>query len=216
MKKNREWWALDFYALKKSLLIMRWTLLFFFLGIIQALATETYAQKTKLELNFSQAKLEQVLNEIEQQSEFYFLYNQDLINTERKVDIQAKGSKIDEVLVDLFNGTNIHYTIIDRQIVLTNNADQTSLVMQIASQQQSRKITGKVTDASGSPLPGVTIVVKGTTTGMISDVNGSYSLSNVPANVVIVFSFVGMKMQEISVGNKATINVVLVDEANTQ
>ena len=212
MKKNREWWALDGYALKKTLLTMRWTLLFFLLGIIQALATETYAQKTKLELNFSQASLEQVLNEIEHQTEFYFLYNQDLINTDRKVDIQAKGSKIEEVLHELFAGTDIHYTIIDRQIVLTNNTDQTNLVVQIA-QQQGRKVSGKVTDASGAPLPGVTILVKGTTIGMISDNNGSYSLSNIPSDAVLQFSFVGMKMQEIPVGNRTTINVALADES---
>lgn len=213
MKKNREWRAVDLYALKKTLFIMRWTLLFFFLGIIQALATETYAQKTKLELNFSQAKLEQVLNEIERQSEFYFLYNQDLINTERKVDIQAKGSKIDEVLVDLFNGTDIHYTIIDRQIVLTNSTDQTSLVMQIASQQQGRKVSGKVTDTSGAPLPGVTIVVKSTTTGIITDANGYFLLENIPEKATLQFSFVGMKKLEVVVGNQTFINVTMEVES---
>jgi TonB-linked SusC/RagA family outer membrane protein len=201
MKKNYEWWALDGYALKKT-----------FLGIIQSFAIETYAQKTKVELNFSQASLEQVLNEIEHQTEFYFLYNQDLINTERKVDIQAKGGKIDEVLVALFSGTDIHYTIIDRQIGLTNNLDQTNPVAQIA-QQQVHKVTGKVTDASGNPLPGVTIVVKGTTTGVISDANGLYTFSNVPADGVLQFSFVGMKMQEIPIGNKTDINVALEDDS---
>ncbi len=192
---------------------MRWTLLFFFLGIIQALATEpSYAQKTRLELNFSQAKLEQVLNEIEHQSEFYFLYNQDLINTERRVDIQAKGSKIDDVLADLFNGTNIHYTIIDRQIVLTNNSEQTSLVMQIAAQQQTRKISGKVTDQTGNSLPGVSVVVKGSTIGTISSADGTYSLQ-IPADAKsLVFMFVGMKAQEIQLTGKATIDIVMAEE----
>ena len=192
---------------------MRWTLLFFFLGIIQALATEpSYAQKTRLELNFSQAKLEQVLNEIEHQSEFYFLYNQDLINTERKVDIQAKGSKIDEVLAGLFNGTDIHYTIIDKQIVLTNNADQTSLVMQIASQQQSRKITGKVTDQTSNSLPGVSVVVKVTTVGTITGNDGTFSLQ-IPGDAKsLVFMFVGMKAQEIQLTGKSTINVTMAEE----
>jgi TonB-dependent SusC/RagA subfamily outer membrane receptor len=209
MKKNREWWALDRYALKKSLKIMRWTLLFFFLGIIQAFAVEeSYAQKTKLELSFSQAKLEQVLNEIENQSEFYFLYNQDLVNTERKVDIQAKGTKIEEVLHDLFVGTDVRYTIIDRQIVLTNNSDQTNLVELIA-QQQAKKVSGKVSDNTGTLLPGVSVVVKGTTIGTVSDANGIYSLSGIPVNSTLQFSFVGMTMREIKIGTKTEIDIVL-------
>ncbi len=212
MKKNREWWAFDRYALKKSLTMMKWAFFFFFLGIIQTFAAnDAYAQKAKLELNFTQAKLEQVLNEIESQSEFYFLYNQDLINTERKVDIQARGSKIDEVLGELFSGTDIHYTIIDRQIVLTNSSDQTNLVTQIA-QQQNRKISGKVTDASGAALPGVSVVIKGTTTGIITDSNGRYSMANIPENATLQFSFVGMKTQEVAVGGKTTINVLLAEE----
>ncbi len=212
MKKNREWWALDGYALKKTLTIMRWTLLFFFLGIFQSLATETYAQKTRLDLNFNQASLEQVLNEIEHQSEFYFLYNQDLINTNRKIDIQAKGSKIDEVLHEIFSGTDIHYTIFDRQIVLTNNSEQTNLVSQMA-QKQSRKIAGKVTDVTGMPLPGVSVVAKGTTTGTITGSDGTFSLQIPGDAATLVFMFVGMKSQEIAIANKATFNVVL-EEAN--
>ncbi len=191
---------------------MRWTTLFFLLGILQALASETYAQKTKLELNFSQAKLEQVLNEIERQSEFYFLYNQDLINSERKVDIHSKGNKIDEVLLDLFAGTGIHYTIFDRQIVLTNNSDQTNLVMQIASQQQPRKVAGKVTDQTGNSLPGVSVVVKGTTIGTITSADGTYSLQ-IPIDAKsLVFMFVGLKSQEIQLTGKATIDIVMAEE----
>ena len=212
MKKNREWWALNSYALKKSLTIMKWSLLFFFLGIIQTFAVDTaYAQKTKLELNFSQAKLENVLNEIENQSEFFFLFNQDQINTSRKVDIQVKDVRIEEVLKDLFAGTDINYTIIDRQIVLTTGSDQTNLVKQIA-QQQGHKVSGKVTDITGGSLPGVSVVVKGTTTGVITNNDGNYSISNVPLNAILQFSFIGMKVQEVKAGTQTAINIVLLED----
>ena len=155
MKKKREWWALDHYALKKSLTIMKWSLFFFFLGIIQTFASdEAYAQKTKLELNFNRTKLENVLNEIESKSEFYFLYNQDLINTNREVDIHVRGKRIDEVLNELFTGTDILFTIFDRQIVLTKNSEDTNLI-RLMAQQQGKKISGKVSDQTGAPLPGV-------------------------------------------------------------
>jgi len=99
MKKKHEWRLCNAYAFKKSVKIMKWSMLFFFLGIIQAFAVdETYAQKTRLALDFSQAKLENVLNEIENQTEFYFLFNQDVINTDRKVDISVHDGKINEVL----------------------------------------------------------------------------------------------------------------------
>ncbi len=212
MKKNHEWWAHNRYALKKSLTIMKWSLFFIFIGCIQAFAVEaTYAQKTKLELNFSQTNLEKVLNEIENQSEFFFLFNQDQINTTRKVDIQVKGAMIQEVLNDLFAGTDVKYTIIDRQIVLTNSSELLNQVNQ-GAQQQGKKVTGKVTDSSSGSLPGVSVVVKGTTTGVITDSNGNYSLSNIPENATLQFSFVGMKTQEIAVGGKTSINVNLADE----
>ncbi|NEW83708.1 MAG: TonB-dependent receptor [Mariniphaga sp.] len=213
MKKNHEWWAHNRYALKKSLTIMKWSLFFIFIGCIQAFAVEaTYAQKTKLELNFSQTNLEKVLNEIETQSEFFFLFNQDQINTSRKVDIQVKGAMIQEVLNDLFAGTDVKYTIIDRQIVLTNSSELLNQVNQ-GAQQQGKKVTGKVTDSAGASLPGVSVVVKGTTTGVVTDNNGSYSLQNVQANATLQFSFVGMKMKEITVGAQTSINVSLAEEA---
>jgi TonB-linked SusC/RagA family outer membrane protein len=212
MKKNHEWWAHNRYALKKSLTIMKWSLFFIIIGCIQTFAVEaTYAQKTKLELNFSQTNLEKVLNEIETQSEFFFLFNQDQINTARKVDIQVKGAMIQEVLNDLFAGTDVTYTIIDKQIVLTNSSELLNMVNQ-ATQQTGKKVTGKVTDSSGGSLPGVSVVVKGTTTGVITDNNGTFSLANIPENATLQFSFVGMKMQENPVSGKSTINVTLIEE----
>ncbi|NDP28160.1 MAG: TonB-dependent receptor [Flavobacterium sp.] len=81
------------------------------------------------------------------------------------------------------------------------------------SEQQGKKVTGKVTDQTGASLPGVSVVVKGTTTGVITDNTGIYSLTNIPQNSTLQFSFVGMKMQEVTVGNKTNVNVVLADEA---
>ncbi|MEI8113584.1 MAG: TonB-dependent receptor [Bacteroidia bacterium] len=80
------------------------------------------------------------------------------------------------------------------------------------SSQQSIKITGKVTDSSGSSLPGVSVVIKGTTNGTNTDATGNYSLSNIPANSTLVFSFVGMTTQELVIGSKTTVNVVLQEE----
>jgi TonB-linked SusC/RagA family outer membrane protein len=192
---------------------MKWSVFFFFLGVIQSFGSdEAYAQKTKLELNFNRTKLENVLNEIESKSEFYFLYNQDLINTNREVDIHVKGKKIDEVLNELFMGTDILFTIFDRQIVLTKNSDEASLIRQMA-QQQGKKISGKVSDQTGAPLPGVSVVAKGTAVGVTTNVDGTFVLTIPDGTKTIVFSFVGMKSQEIVLGNKATFNITLEEES---
>lgn len=78
---------------------------------------------------------------------------------------------------------------------------------------QQRSVSGKIVDESGQPLPGVTVVVKGTTNGTVSNPDGNYTISNVPEDATLVFSFVGMRTQEIAVGNQTTINVTMVVDA---
>lgn len=209
MKKNREPWVWDSYTLKKCLTIMKLSVFLFFLSIIQVLAIDGYSQQTRLSLKFNKASLERVLDEIENKSEFYFLYNQDIVNTKKVVDLDVKEEKIEEVLNALFLGTNIKYTISDRQIVLTNSENQLGLN---GTSGQQKSVSGKATDTTGAPLPGVSVVVKGTTTGTITDFDGNFSLNNFPQNATLLFSFVGMKTQEISLGNKTSISVVMEDE----
>jgi TonB-dependent starch-binding outer membrane protein SusC len=98
----------------------------------------------------------------------------------------------------------------DRQIILSPKA-MFNETMEIIAQQQ-RTVSGTVTDSRQQPLPGVTVIVKGTTTGTITNFNGLYSIPNVPETATLVFSFVGMRMQEVVVGNQTSINVTLEDE----
>ncbi len=197
----------DTYApiLTKLLRIMRLMILMFILGINSLLAASGYSQSTKISLKMSDSRVEEVLNQIESKSEFFFLFNQKQIDVNRKVSIEAKDEKISDILDDLFAGTDVKHQVIDRQIVLTT----TSVT---ENQQQGKKVVGKITDSSGGSLPGVSIVVKGTTTGVITDNSGKYSLSDIPENAILQFSFVGMKTQEIKIGTQTSINLVLVEE----
>jgi TonB-linked SusC/RagA family outer membrane protein len=210
MKKNRNPRVWNSYALKKCLTMMKWSLFFFFLSIIQVWAVDTYSQQTRLTLKFNQTSLESILNEIENQSEFYFLYNQDFVNTNKTVNLDVKGAKIEEVLDALFKDTDTNYTISDRQIVLTN-ADNLSGLNRLSVQQA--KISGKVTGTSGEALPGVTVALKGTSDGTITDNNGNFQLS-LPADAkTLIFSFVGMKSLEVAIVGKTTLNIVLEEES---
>lgn len=184
---------------------MRNSLFIILISAIQSLAVTGYAQNTSLSLDMKNATVKEVLQQIEKQSEFYFLYNSELVDVQRKVDISVENEKIEEILSQLFSGEKINIMLRDRHIVLTPASENTS---------QQRKVTGKVTDSSGATLPGVSVVVKGTNNGMITDMNGNYSLSNIPENATLQFSFVGMMTQEIVVGNRTAINVTLEEVAS--
>lgn len=191
---------------KKTFLTMRISLFLILLSAFQALAGSSYSQNTRLSLNLNNTTIREVLGQIESQSEFYFLYNNQLIDVERKIDLDVKNEKIEKILSTLFSDGSVNVQIKDRHIILTPAVES-------SSQQQQKTVSGKVTDASGATLPGVSVVVKGTTNGTITDANGSYSLSKISSNAVLQFSFVGMKTQEVAVGTKTSVSVSLAEES---
>ena len=206
MKKNDiyESGGIVISFLKKNLLKMKLTILIFLLSLVQLMASQSFAQSARLTLNLKNARVEDVLMKIEEQSNLYFIYNRDVVDVNRIVNVSCTNQKVTEILTNLFHGTDVDYDIQDRHIILKSSSSQIS---------QTKSISGKVSDSSGTPLPGVTVVIKGATTGTITDVNGNYVLSNIPGNASLQFSFVGMKSQEIVVGNKVIINVILAEEA---
>ena len=193
----------------KTLLKMKLTTFILLIGIVQSFAIDGYAQKTRLNLKMENMSVRQVLNQIEDQSEFFFLYNSKLIDVNRKVDLMVEDGTIDQILNELFIGTHVGYQVIDRQIVLTNTKMNTS---RNEFQQNTLQVTGTITDQAGNHLPGVTVVVRGTAQGTITDANGQYTLSNVAPNATLVFSFIGMKAQELPVSGRVKIDVTLSEE----
>lgn len=207
MKKFKHFGELNFCSLKKTLLIMRFAIILLILGIVQANANDTYSQKTRLSLSFSETNLVTVLDKIEDESEFFFLYNEKLLDTSRKVSISATNQLIGAVLDKLFTGTDVRYTIIDRKIILAPD------YLTEAPDVPLRIITGTVTDKNGAPLPGVNVFVTGTAQGTSTDLAGKYSI-DVPATArSLSFSFVGMEPQTVVIGTLTQINVTLVESA---
>ena len=205
MKKN----SLPSYQrnplVQKILLTMRLTLFLLVLNILNAYSA-SYAQKAKLNLNIQNGQVKDVLAEIENQSEFFFMYDNNQVNVERKVSVEAKSESIDQVLQKMFEGTDINFRVVNRQIVLFPETSGG------VSSQQRGKVKGKVSDNTGAPLPGVTVSIPGTTIGVITDMDGNYSLTNVQGSTKLRFSFVGMSSQEIAVGNKTVINITMGQE----
>ncbi len=185
---------------------MRTTLIALLICIGQTFAVDLYSQNARINLNMSNVTIKSVLAAIENQSDFYFMYEAHNVNVERKITVSAENKTVTEILNELFANTDITYKINNRQIALT--VETSSL-----TGQQQKTVSGRVTDSTGAPLPGVTVVVKGTAQGIITDFDGKYSLLSVPANAMLMFSFVGMRTQEIATGGKTTINVILSEEA---
>ena len=185
---------------------MKNTLFILLLSVSQVIAIGTYSQTATLSLNVKNTSVKDILRQIEDQSEFYFLYSSKMIDVERKADIYASNEKINKVLDELFAGSGTIYTVVDRQIVLAPKA------MAEPSAQQGKAISGTVRDEKGVPIPGATVLVKGTTIGIVTGIDGKYSLKIPDKGEVLVFSFVGMKTQEVSISGKSTIDVVLNEE----
>ncbi|WP_372934771.1 STN domain-containing protein, partial [Mariniphaga sediminis] len=190
----------------------RLTAFLILVGMVQVFASESYSQETKLTLRFTNIELEKVLGAIEDKSEFFFLYNKDLIDVEQKVNVNLENKKITEILDVLLEGKNIRYFLFDRQIVLSNQQGETGVSGHGSLVQQQRTVSGKVTDSGGQPLPGVTVVVKGTTQGTVTGADGEYTITNIPENATLVLSFVGMKTQEVAVGTQTNIDIKMEEE----
>ncbi len=196
---------------KKWFLMMKLTMLLILAGLMQVSAT-VYSQATKFNFRAENKQVVEVLKQIEESSDFRFFYIREQVDVERKVTVRANGATVEQILDELFAGHDISYKVMDDNLVLLS-PDENIMKMESVVSQQQKSITGKVTDATGASLPGVAVVVKGTTTGIVTDGDGNYSLSNIPENASLQFSFVGMKAQEILVGNQTSINVTMVEDA---
>ncbi len=188
--------------------IMKLTCLFL-LAVFMQVSAATYAQKTKLSVSGQNMSIEQVLGQIEDQSEFSFFYNNREVDLSKEVTLDVRNKPVDEIMNYLMDQTGLSYTVNNKLIIIHKQEDN-----RLGERGGTKKdITGKVTDASGQPLPGVTILVKGTTQGTISDFDGNYTMVDVPDGGVLVFSFVGMKTEEIIVAENSLINVIMVEDA---
>jgi len=197
---------LFWFPLMKILLTMKLIIVMIcFAGLMSSMG-ETYAQNTKLSLNLRDVAVKEVLQKIEDQTEFSFMYDNNKIDVGRKVDIVVEGKTIDVILTQLFLNEHVSYETIDRHIILMPSDSPG------AAAQADKKVTGRVTDQMGLSLPGVSVILKGTTNGVITDAKGEFAINNIPENGILQFSFVGMKKLEINVAGKKTISVSLADE----
>lgn len=206
-------------SISKLMLKMKLLTLFLMVGLA-ASAVNSYSQNTKLSLNLNQVTVKEVITQIEQNSEFIFLYNEKSLDLNRLVNFSVKDESIELILEQLLGTTGNNWRVYDRQIVILEKEAKEPATSQIATpnativeiQPQTKELSGLVRDERNMPLPGVSIIVKGTTVGTITNMDGTFNLS-VPLNSQsLVFSFIGMRAQEVAIGNQTNFSVVLVEE----
>ncbi len=207
---NRNW--------KKLLLTMKLCLLFLLISAATLMANNGYSQNTALSIHLKNATLRDLISEVERQSEFIFVFYDQAVDLDRKIDVQVENQTIDKVLDEVLKSSELTYRIFDRQIGLGKRNSVTGDIEVPTSIDKlmppdKRIISGTVKDSKGLVLPGVTVLAKGTTLGTITDANGQFKLAVLVDVKSFVFSFVGMKSQEVLLENKTKLSIVLEDEA---
>jgi len=199
---------------KKILLIMRLSLILTVAAVFNVTAS-VYSQSVKINLDLRDATLETVFKAIQDQTEFDFFYKNEHLPHTKVITKTYKDTRVDRILEEVLEGTGLVYRVLNTDIVVTKAPPQSAgrgrdnLAL---NRQQTKTVTGTVTGESGQPLPGVTIVIKGTTQGTVTNTDGEYTLGGIPEDATLVFSFVGMRTQEVVVGNQTTISVMMTEE----
>ncbi len=177
---------------------MKLSLMLILFSVIEANAG-VFAQGS-ITLSMRQVEIQKVLNKIEKEGEFRFLYNYDLASLKKKVDVEFEESSIKDVLDKIFINTDLTYKILSNNLIV---------VMSSTMEKQDVRITGKVTGANGEALSGVSVTVKGTAIGTVTDNNGVYSLT-VPDNATLTVSYIGDETKEVKVNGQSVVDIQLL------
>lgn len=186
----------------------------FLIASFISVSASTYSQQTKISINANNLLVKDIFEKIEQQSEFIFLYSIETVDLKRKVNLNIKDGNIDEILTELFDKTQNCYKIKDRQIaILLKETKQVQQTENITEQKNEQiRVSGNVTDPEGVPLPGVTVMIVGSTKGVTTDPDGKYEITIAPTDK-LKFSFIGMTSIVVDVKGKTKIDVSLKNQS---
>ncbi len=185
--------------------------------------TPLKANVLKISLSLTNVTLKDALKEVERVSGYSFVYNNNLVNTKQRVSIEAKEEQLESVISKLLKGTDLGFQIQDKQIILipkslredddklNGDTSASTNTQQTSVREPSKLVTGIVKDNYGVPMPGASIVVKGTSIGTSSLEDGSFSILVPKGESTLLFSFIGMETQEIDVTEKTTVNIEMED-----
>ena len=190
--------------LKKIFLVMKLKIFLILFGCLQVHAAVYSQNDVKISLDLENVSLEEVIWAIERQTDFVFMYGTSDVEKVQSLTVKENDKGVGEILQACLRNTGLCYEISGNAVVIKKGEQQV----------EGRKITGKVTDEKGNTLPGVTVLIKGTSIGVSTDNEGKYSLSLPAGEHVLLFSMVGMQTKEIAVGPRSQIDVVMQEEVS--
>ena len=195
---------------------MRLSALCLLLGLEAGFATETYSQKTLFTLSVENQSVKEVFDYIEQNSEFIIFYLDKTVDLNRKVSIQLKDQQVESILNQLFENTDNTYTINDRQIIISKRKEVMPEVPESAQQKKGKfRVAGIVMDGNGQSIIGATVIEKGTTNGVATDMDGRYELTVSSGNAVLSVAYLGYTTQEIKIEGRSNINIEMFEDSKT-
>ena len=191
--------------MKKIVLMMKFYLVFTFLGVLNVIAGSAYSQEN-LKLNLKEVSLMTLFREIQKQTGIDFVYNEEQCRDFGKVSVEISDGMVEQLLQQVFDSSKLTYRF-ENGVIMIKALDE------MRPQEQKVQISGSVVDTKGQPLPGVTILLKGTTVGCVTDSEGNFRLElPMRENIVLSFSFVGMKTIEVAYSGQKEMKVVLEEE----
>jgi TonB-linked SusC/RagA family outer membrane protein len=216
MKKPTKSGGIILWRLKFDLK-MKLSLLFLITVTFVMQANSSYSQKTKISLDLGNATMEEVIDEIEANTEFKFIFNTKTLDLKRRVSVSVKRVTIKRVLDLLFSKEGIGYEVDDRKILLTRaevKVIASTSDKPILSNVIQFQVSGTITDQNGAPLPGANIVEKGTTNGVTADFDGNFAIDLAEKNAVLVVSYIGFAMKEVEVDGQTNLSIILEESSD--
>ncbi|MCT4644231.1 MAG: SusC/RagA family TonB-linked outer membrane protein [Carboxylicivirga sp.] len=209
MKKTDNLLKVQCFLQRKIIMYMKMTFLLALMSML-SVSAKTLSQETKINLQLREATIVEVMDELQEQSGFGFVVQNEELNLEKKYNFSKKGVELREVLGIFFNEDKYSYRIIDNNIIIIKKERPSDSFVN----QQSIRVKGMVIDVNGDPLPGVNVYQKSNPQhGVITGVDGSYDIEVESGNVTLVYSFIGFLAQEINVASRSRINVTLLEES---
>ena len=207
-KKSKDGTSLCGKVTYKFWKVMRLQLLMIFVTLFQLHAENSYTQQ-KVSILFKDAAIEEVIKAVEAQSGYVVVYNNTLLKTVKRVTVTLRNVNAVEALNEALKGSGLHCKLVEDFLVIAKDNVKTA-----PEDDKGRKIEGKVTDKDKMPLPGVTVLVKGTKLGVVTDTAGKFQLTlPLEKEVTLQFSFIGMKAQEVKIKDYKPLSIVLEEEA---
>lgn len=193
---------------KQIFRIMRISTFLLMVCVFCSYAGNAHSQNAKVSIHMNNVKLDKILNEIENQTDYLFIYNNQ-VDINKITSVKVKNEAVAQVLDRILSGTGINYELEGTHIILTTEA-----IKDLHAQQQAKTVTGTVTDVNGEPIIGANIRIKGTTTGTITDIDGNFSIEAEPQSVIEV-SYIGYLTQETVINNQKSIRFLLKEDTKT-